>query len=63
MVNLNGIGMRKDWLETLHLKESDTIDDWFKVLAAFTENDLNGNGKSDEIPVITMDVKGLYKFA
>lgn len=63
MVNLPGIGMRKDWLSKLNLKEPTTIDEWFTVLKAFKEGDPNGNNKKDEIPVISMDVKGLYKFA
>jgi putative aldouronate transport system substrate-binding protein len=63
MVNLNGIGMRKDWLETLKLEEPDTIDEWYEVLLTFKEKDPNGNGKKDEIPVIAMNVNGLYKFA
>ncbi|MDD2503703.1 MAG: extracellular solute-binding protein [Clostridia bacterium] len=63
MVNLNGIGMRKDWLETLNLKEPDTIDEWYEVLLAFKEGDPNGNGKKDEIPVLAMNVNGLYKIA
>ncbi|HCS74244.1 MAG TPA: hypothetical protein DIW17_10255 [Clostridiales bacterium] len=63
MVNLNGIGMRKDWLETLNLKEPDTIDEWYEVLLAFKGGDPNGNGKKDEIPVLAMNVNGLYKIA
>lgn len=63
MVNLNGIGMRKDWLEALDLEEPDTIDEWYDVLFSFKEKDPNGNGKDDEIPVITLNVNGLYKFA
>jgi putative aldouronate transport system substrate-binding protein len=63
MVNLNGLGMRKDWLETLNLEEPDTIDQWFDVLMAFKEGDPNGNGKKDEIPVIAINVNGLYKLA
>lgn len=28
-----------------------TIDEWYTVLKAFKENDMNGNGKADEIPL------------
>ena len=63
MVNFNGLGMRKDWLEKLNLEEPDTIDEWFDVLVAFKERDPNGNGKTDEIPLLAMNVNGLYKFA
>lgn len=63
MVNLNGIGIRKDWLDNLDLEEPDTIEEWFEVLKAFKEDDPNGNGENDEIPIIAMDINGLYKFA
>jgi putative aldouronate transport system substrate-binding protein len=63
MVNLNGIGMRKDWLKKLNLQEPDTIREWFAVLQAFKEKDPNQNGKQDEIPVIAMNINALYKFA
>lgn len=62
MVNLNGLGMRKDWLKKLGLQEPDTIGQWYEVLRTFREKDPNRNGKTDEIPVIALDVKSLYKF-
>lgn len=43
--------VRKDWLDKLGLKEPETIDEWYTVLKAFKENDPNGNGKADEIPL------------
>lgn len=63
MVNFAGLGMRKDWIKELNLQEPDTIEEWFDVLLAFKEGDPNGNGKPDEVPLLAMDVKGLYKFA
>jgi putative aldouronate transport system substrate-binding protein len=63
MVNLNGLGMRKDWLETLGLEEPDTIEEWYNVLVAFKEQDPNDNSKKDEIPVIAINTNGLYKLA
>lgn len=63
MVNFAGLGMRKDWLENLELEEPDTLEEWFEVLKAFKGDDPNKNGKADEIPLLAMDVEGLYKFA
>ncbi|WP_337103086.1 extracellular solute-binding protein [Paenibacillus sp. YIM B09110] len=42
--------INKEWLDTLGLKAPETIDDLYKVLKAFKEQDPNGNGKADEIP-------------
>nr|WP_274655396.1 extracellular solute-binding protein [Paenibacillus humicola] len=47
-----GIALRKDWLDKLHLKMPETIDDWNKTLTAIKNSDLNGNGKPDEIPLL-----------
>ncbi len=39
------------WLDQLKMAVPETIDDFYKVLKAFKENDMNGNGsKDDEIP-------------
>ncbi|NSW92214.1 MAG: extracellular solute-binding protein [Firmicutes bacterium] len=43
--------IRKDWLDKLKLSEPKTIDDWYNILKAFKENDPNGNGQPDEIPI------------
>lgn len=43
--------LRKDWLDAAGLKEPDTLDDWKKVLKAFKEKDLAGEGKT--IPLVT----------
>ena len=45
--------IRKDWLDKLGLKMPETIDDWYTVLKAFKEQDPNGNGQADEVPVTT----------
>ncbi|MCM3783818.1 extracellular solute-binding protein [Neobacillus mesonae] len=39
------------WLKKLNLKEPETTDDLYHVLVAFRDNDPNGNGKPDEIPM------------
>lgn len=46
----SGFQIRKDWLDKLKLEVPKTIDDWYKVLTAFYQNDPNGNGTQDEIP-------------
>ncbi|MEK0317471.1 extracellular solute-binding protein [Cohnella sp. 56] len=42
--------VNKTWLDKLGLKAPETLDDLYKVLKAFKEQDPNGNGKPDEIP-------------
>lgn len=39
------------WLTKLNLKMPETTDDLYNVLKAFKEQDPNGNGKKDEIPL------------
>ncbi|GMK37458.1 hypothetical protein PCCS19_05120 [Paenibacillus sp. CCS19] len=46
-----GPAIRKDWLDKLQLSSPTTIDEWHTVLKAFKEQDPNGNGKADEIPI------------
>ena len=40
------------WLNKLNLKLPATTDEFYQVLKAFKEKDPNGNGKSDEIPLV-----------
>ena len=44
--------IREDWLEKLNLKAPVTVDDWHNVLCSFRDQDPNGNGLADEIPLI-----------
>jgi putative aldouronate transport system substrate-binding protein len=44
--------INKTWLDKLGLEVPDNIDDLYNVLKAFKEQDPNGNGKQDEIPII-----------
>jgi putative aldouronate transport system substrate-binding protein len=45
--------IRTNWLENLKLDPPETLDDWYKVLTAFKEQDANGNGDpNDEIPFV-----------
>ncbi len=43
--------VRQDWLNKLNLKAPTTVDELYKVLTAFRNDDPNGNGKKDEIPL------------
>ena len=54
--------INKTWLTKLGLSMPKTTDDLLKVLRAFKNNDPNGNGKKDEIPLVFVgDVpKGWY---
>ena len=45
--------MRKDWLDQLGLDVPTTTDEFYEVLCAFRDNDMNGNGDTtDEIPFL-----------
>ncbi|MFB9278791.1 extracellular solute-binding protein [Cohnella cellulosilytica] len=44
--------INREWLEKLGLSEPKTIDELYETLKAFKDNDLNGNGKADEIPLV-----------
>ncbi|MCM3747854.1 extracellular solute-binding protein [Paenibacillus pasadenensis] len=46
-INGHNILIRKDWLDKLGLKVPTTIDEFYAVAKAFTENDPDGNGKKD----------------
>ncbi|MCZ8510947.1 extracellular solute-binding protein [Paenibacillus filicis] len=39
--------IRKDWLDKLGLQPPKTMDEFYKVMEAFTKNDPDGNGKPD----------------
>ncbi|MFD0682086.1 MULTISPECIES: extracellular solute-binding protein [unclassified Paenibacillus] len=43
----NGFTVRQDWLDQLGLKQPKTLDEFYKVLQAFTNNDPDKNGKKD----------------
>lgn len=54
--------IRLDWLEKLGLNEPETTEEWYQVLKAFKEMDANGNGRSDEIPYVPLDLANLMNF-
>jgi putative aldouronate transport system substrate-binding protein len=45
--NVEGLVIRKDWLDKLGLKMPTTLDELLEVAKAFTEKDPDGNGKND----------------
>ena len=44
---VEGLVIRKDWLDKLGLKAPTTLDEFYDVAKAFTEKDPDGNGKAD----------------
>ncbi len=52
-----GPQIRTDWLNKLGLEPPKTLEDWYRVLTAFKEQDPNGNGKADEIPFTSAGYK------
>jgi putative aldouronate transport system substrate-binding protein len=51
--------VRQDWLDKLNLKAPVTVQDWEAVWKAIYGSDLNGNGKSDEIPFSGVDINAV----
>ena len=43
--------LNKAWLQKLNLQEPKTTDELVQVLKAFRDNDPNGNGKQDDLPM------------
>lgn len=52
--------INQQWLDKLGLEAPKTIDELYDVLVAFRDQDPNGNGKKDEIPMIA-PVNGNYQ--
>ncbi len=46
----------KPWLDKLGLSMPETTDDFYNMLKAFKENDPNGNGIADEIPLASANI-------
>ena len=44
--------INKAWLDKLGLEMPTTVEDLYNVLSAFRDQDPNGNGKADEIPLL-----------
>lgn len=58
-----GIIIRKDWLERLHLSPPRTLDELYEVMRQFTLNDPDGNGKADTLGLVDRNdlVYGVFK--
>lgn len=54
-----GFFIRKDWLEKLNLQVPTTLAEYQDVLYAFRNDDPNGNGQKDEVPLFYRD-KGIW---
>ncbi|MBB6731236.1 extracellular solute-binding protein [Cohnella zeiphila] len=50
------IWINKDWLQKLNLQAPTNVEELKKVLVAFRDQDPNGNGKKDEIPLGLRDM-------
>lgn len=57
-----GYFIRKDWLDKLGIGIPKTIDEFYYVMKKFSENDMNENGKKDEIPYFNRDKSELMRF-
>ncbi|CAG7642337.1 Lipoprotein LipO [Paenibacillus solanacearum] len=58
--------VRNDWLKKLNLPEPKTLDDYYKVLKAFTEQDPDGNNKKDTYGLSTAgmyELQGIFSAA
>ncbi|WP_042462367.1 extracellular solute-binding protein [Neobacillus dielmonensis] len=55
-----GIYFRKDWLDKLGLEQPKTIDDFYNVLKAFTNDDPDGNGKDDTYGMVISKYTGPF---
>jgi len=56
-----GYFIRKDWLNKLNLEVPNTIDELHDVLVAFRDNDPNGNGEKDEVPLFMRNWEELIR--
>ncbi|HML46281.1 MAG TPA: extracellular solute-binding protein [Clostridia bacterium] len=52
-MSYNGLMIRADWLEKLGLSMPATLQEWHDVLAAFRDQDPNGNSQQDELPFVS----------
>ena len=50
----------KPWLDALNLEVPETIDEFYEACKAIVENDMNGNGKRDEIGMWGAGLTGVY---
>lgn len=51
--------IRQDWLDKLGLEQPKTVEEYHDVLKAFADNDMNGNGRKDEVPYLSRFTDGV----
>ncbi|MEK5438789.1 MULTISPECIES: extracellular solute-binding protein [Paenibacillus] len=58
-----GVIIRKDWLDNLHLSNPQTLDELYEVMRQFTYNDPDQNGKQDTFGLVDRNdlVYGVFK--
>lgn len=58
-----GVIIRKDWLDNLHLNHPQTLDELYEVMRQFTYNDPDQNGKQDTLGLVDRNdlVYGVFK--
>jgi putative aldouronate transport system substrate-binding protein len=58
-----GVIIRKDWLDNLHLNNPQTLDELYEVMRQFTYNDPDQNGKQDTLGLVDRNdlVYGVFK--
>ncbi len=54
--------IRQDWLDTLGLETPENVDELYDVLVAFRDQDPNGNGLKDEIPLFERQWEEVIRF-
>jgi putative aldouronate transport system substrate-binding protein len=55
--------VRQDWLDELKLDKPTNLDEWYKMLKAFQDNDMNSNGEKDEVFLPNFKLEGLLYLA
>ena len=56
MTAANKMWVNRDWLAAVGMDAPSTLDEFYEMLSAFKNDDPNGNGKDDEIPLTGVDV-------
>lgn len=56
----HGLWIRQDWLDKLGLKAPTTVDEFIAVAKAFKDQDPDGNGKADTVPIVGYTTRDIY---
>ncbi|WP_246031484.1 extracellular solute-binding protein [Salibacterium salarium] len=54
----NAVTIREDWLENVGLDKPETIDEFYEVLKAFTEEDPDGDGEDNTTGMVVSEYEG-----